>query len=88
MGILSFIIFLIIAAACAAIAEYVVPGPVFGGFFVNAIIGIIGAWMGSAMFGNFGPEVGGIALVPAILGAAVLVFIMGLFSRGFSSRRV
>ncbi len=88
MGILSFIIFLVIASACAAIAECLVPGAALGGFVVNAIIGVIGAWVGAAMFGHFGPELSGIALLPAILGAAVLVFILGLFSRGFYGRRV
>lgn len=82
MSILGFILFLIVAAACAGIAEFFVPGVIPGGFFVSAIVGIIGAWVGGNLVGHFGPELGGIALLPAILGSAILIFCMALLSRG------
>ncbi len=84
MGILGFIFFLIVAAACAWIAEYFVPGVIPGGFFVSAIVGIIGAWVGGSLFGHFGPQLAGVSLLPAILGSAILVFCLALLSRGFS----
>jgi len=84
MGILGFIFFLIVAAACAWIAEYFVPGAIPGGFFVSAIVGIIGAWIGGSLFGHFGPQLAGVSLLPAILGSAILVFCLALLSRGFS----
>ena len=84
MGILGFIFFLIVAAACAWIAEYFVPGVIPGGFFVSAIVGIIGAWLGGSLFGHFGPQLAGVSLLPAILGSAILVFCLALLSRGFS----
>jgi uncharacterized membrane protein YeaQ/YmgE (transglycosylase-associated protein family) len=83
MSILGFILFLIVAAACAWIAEAVVPGNVPGGFFVSAIIGIIGAWIGGSMVGSIGPSLAGVSVIPAILGSAVLVFATALLSRGF-----
>jgi uncharacterized membrane protein YeaQ/YmgE (transglycosylase-associated protein family) len=82
MGILSFILYLIIAATCAAIAEFFVPGRAPGGFFATAIIGIIGAWVGSSIMGNIGPSLGGVAVLPAIVGAAIVVFVMGLVRGG------
>jgi uncharacterized membrane protein YeaQ/YmgE (transglycosylase-associated protein family) len=81
MGILSFILFLIIAAACAGIAEYFVPGRAPGGFIATAIIGVIGAWVGSSLMGSVGPSLAGVSLIPAILGAAIVVFLIGLFKR-------
>jgi uncharacterized membrane protein YeaQ/YmgE (transglycosylase-associated protein family) len=81
MGILMFILYLIVAAACAWIADMVVPGRLPGGFLTSAIVGIIGAWLGSMLFGSFGPSLAGVPLLPAILGSALLVFIFGLFSR-------
>lgn len=87
MGILAFIIFLVIAAACAGIAEYLVPGVAPAGFLANAIIGIIGAWIGTALFGHFGPDLGGVSLIPAILGAALLVFCLGILYRPYYRRR-
>jgi uncharacterized membrane protein YeaQ/YmgE (transglycosylase-associated protein family) len=80
MGLLMFILFLIVAAACAWIAEMIVPGRLPGGFLTSAIIGVIGAWVGSSLFGNLGPSLAGVPLLPAILGSALLIFVFGLFS--------
>ncbi len=46
MGILSFILFLIVASVCAYLAERLVPNTIPGGFLTSAIVGIIGAWVG------------------------------------------
>jgi uncharacterized membrane protein YeaQ/YmgE (transglycosylase-associated protein family) len=83
MGLLSFILFLIIAAACAWIAERMVPNVVPGGFLTSAIVGVIGAWVGGSLIGQFGPDLAGVALIPCILGSALLVFLLSLCSRGF-----
>jgi len=84
MTVLGFILFLIVAAVCAWIAEYMVPGAIPGGFLTSAIVGIIGAWIGGSLFGSFGPVLAGVALVPTIIGSAILVFGLALLSRGFS----
>jgi uncharacterized membrane protein YeaQ/YmgE (transglycosylase-associated protein family) len=84
MTVLGFILFLIVAAICAWIADYLVPGSIPGGFFTASIVGIIGAWIGGSLFGNFGPVLAGVALVPTIIGSAILVFGLALVSRGFS----
>jgi uncharacterized membrane protein YeaQ/YmgE (transglycosylase-associated protein family) len=81
MSILGFILFLIVAAVCAGIAEMLVPGAVPGGFFASAIVGIIGAWIGTALFGSLGPSLAGVPLLPAILGSAIFVFLLSLISR-------
>lgn len=81
MTFLAFILFLFVAAACAWIAASVVPGRIPGGFITAAIVGVIGAWIGSSVFGHFGPDVAGVSLLPAILGSAILVFILHLVSR-------
>ena len=86
MGILSFILFLIVASVCAFLAERLVPNCVPGGFLTSAIVGIIGAWVGGGLIGHFGPDLAGVALIPCILGSAVLVFLVSLVSRGFNRR--
>ncbi|MBX9724212.1 MAG: GlsB/YeaQ/YmgE family stress response membrane protein [Candidatus Obscuribacterales bacterium] len=83
MGLLSFILYLIIAAACAYIGERLVPGSVPGGFFTSAIVGIIGAWVGGSLLGPMGPDLAGVALIPCILGSALLIFLFSLLARGF-----
>jgi len=81
MTILGFILFLIVAAVCAGIGEMLVPGAVPGGFFASAVVGIIGAWIGTSLFGALGPSVAGVPLVPAILGSAIFVLVLALISR-------
>lgn len=88
MSILSFLLFLLVAAACAWLAESFVPNSVPGGFFSSAIVGILGAWIGGSMFGSIGPALEGVSLTPCILGSAVFVFLFTLLSRGFHGRRV
>lgn len=83
MSILAFLCYLVVAAICAFIAERVVPGVIPGGFLTAAIFGIVGAWIGSSLLGRFGPDLAGVALVPCILGSAILVFGVSLCSRGF-----
>ena len=87
MSIIGFILFLIVASVCAFIAERLVPNTIPGGFITSAIIGIIGAWIGSNLIGHFGPDLAGVALLPCILGSALLVFVLSLFSWGFRQRR-
>jgi len=88
MGILSFILFLFVAAACAYLAERLVPGSIPGGFLTSAIVGIIGAWIGGSMIGPMGPSLAGVSLLPCILGSAVLVFLLSFFSHRFNRRGV
>lgn len=80
MGILSFLLFLVVAAVCAWIAAALVPGRVPGGFLAAAIVGAIGAWVGASLFGGVGPDLAGVPLIPAIAGSAIVVFAMYLLS--------
>lgn len=86
MGILSFILFLFVAAACAWIADYLVPGTIPGGFLVAVIFGIIGAWIGVSLMGPVGPSLAGVSLLPTILGSAILVFLASFVGRQFARR--
>jgi uncharacterized membrane protein YeaQ/YmgE (transglycosylase-associated protein family) len=88
MSILGFLLFIIVAAVCAWIAEALVPGRIPGGFLASAIVGVIGAWIGTALFGHFGPDLAGVPLLPAIIGSAVLVFALALLSGVFVRSRI
>ncbi len=88
MGILSFILFLFVAAACAYLAERLVPGSIPGGFLTSAIVGIVGAWIGGSMVGPIGPSLAGVSLLPCILGSALLVFLLSLFSHRYSRKSI
>jgi uncharacterized membrane protein YeaQ/YmgE (transglycosylase-associated protein family) len=84
MGILGFLVFCIVAAVCAWIADALVPGRIPGGFLASVIVGIVGAWIGTALMGHLGPELGGVSILPAIAGSAITIFALSLLGRGFA----
>jgi uncharacterized membrane protein YeaQ/YmgE (transglycosylase-associated protein family) len=88
MTIIGFILFLIVAAVCAWIAEYFVPGRIPGGFFTAAVIGIIGGWIGANLLGSLGPSLEGVALIPTIIGSAILVFVLAILSKTLRGAKV
>jgi uncharacterized membrane protein YeaQ/YmgE (transglycosylase-associated protein family) len=52
-----------------------------GGVLGNIIAGIIGGWLGVKFLGTFGPVVGGYSVLPAIIGAIVVVYLFSAISR-------
>jgi uncharacterized membrane protein YeaQ/YmgE (transglycosylase-associated protein family) len=60
MSILSFLLFLVVAAVCAGIAEAIFPGRIPGGFLTTAVVGIVGGWVGASLFGSIGPALFGL----------------------------
>jgi len=81
MTILGFILFLVVAAVCALIAERLVPNKVPGGFATSAVVGLVGAWIGGSLIGHMGPDFMGVSLINCILGSAILVFVVSMVSR-------
>ncbi len=77
--IISLILAIIIGLIGNALAGDNMPGGIIGA----AIAGFVGAWLGALLFGNFGPVIGEFAIIPAILGTAIFVFLLGLVSRLF-----
>lgn len=80
MSFLGWILVLVVAALCALVAQAVVPGSIPGGFVMTMTLGAVGTWVGVEMMGPVGPIVVGVALLPAILGSALLVFGSALLS--------
>lgn len=87
MSILGWILFLVVAAVCAWIGGAVVPGRVPGGFLTAMVLGVIGAWLGTELFGPMGPSLAGVPLLPAILGSGILIFALALLSGALGGRR-
>ena len=46
-------------------------------WIANILAGLIGSSLGQALLGAWGPQVAGMAIVPSILGAVILVIIVG-----------
>ncbi len=49
------------------------------GWIANIVAGLIGSSIGQAIFGSWGPKLAGMALVPSILGAVILVAVVSFF---------
>ncbi|KAB2337080.1 GlsB/YeaQ/YmgE family stress response membrane protein [Cytobacillus depressus] len=79
----SFLWSLIIGGIIGWIAGMIVGRNIPGGVFGNIIAGFVGAWLGSAIFGHWGPDIAGFAIIPALIGAVVLVFLLSLIMRAF-----
>lgn len=46
------------------------------GWIGNILAGLIGAWLGQALFGTWGPQVADMAIIPALIGAIILVLLV------------
>lgn len=51
------------------------------GAVYNIAAGLIGSSIGQSLFGNWGPKLAGMALVPSILGAIVLIAVVSFFTQ-------
>lgn len=56
------------------------------GWIANILAGLIGSSIGQALLGSWGPQVAGMAIMPSILGAIILVLIVS-FVLGMTNRR-
>ncbi|MGL4547478.1 GlsB/YeaQ/YmgE family stress response membrane protein [Eubacterium aggregans] len=65
----------IIGAVAGAIASRDLPAGCVG----NIAAGIIGSIIGEKLFGYWGPTAAGMAIVPSIIGALILVAVLDLF---------
>ena len=56
------------------------------GWLSNIIAGLIGSSLGEALLGSWGPQLAGMAIIPSIIGAIILValvsFIMSRLNMG------
>jgi uncharacterized membrane protein YeaQ/YmgE (transglycosylase-associated protein family) len=77
MDLIGFLVLLIVAAVAGACGEMIAGGKVPGGWIGSILAGLIGAWIGGMLI-HFGPVLGGIQVIPAIIGAALFVLILRL----------
>jgi len=81
------VLLLLAVAAVAGMFGQVIAGrKVAGGWLGTVVLGIVGAWLGSALV-PFGPYVAGIQVVSAVAGAALLVLVLALLGGQPASRR-
>lgn len=67
---------LIVGAIIGSIAASIANTKKQQGCLFNIFAGMTGSWVGERLFGNFGPEVAGYYIFPAIIGAVVVIAVM------------
>ncbi|KAB1969367.1 GlsB/YeaQ/YmgE family stress response membrane protein [Lactobacillus crispatus] len=76
---------LIVGAIIGLIAGFITGKGGSMGFLANLIAGLVGSTLGQAIFGSWGPQMAGMAIVPSILGAVILVlvvsFVLGMLRK-------
>lgn len=83
---MGFILYLIVGGVIGWLAGLVLGRDVPGGVIGNVIAGIIGAWIGGELLGSFGPVLEGIAIIPALIGAVIFVFVLSLLLKALRKR--
>ncbi|WP_085507625.1 GlsB/YeaQ/YmgE family stress response membrane protein [Thalassobacillus devorans] len=79
---MGFILYLIVGGLVGWLAGVILGRDVPFGIVGNIIAGIIGAWIGGALLGSWGPSLAGMAIIPALIGALIFVFIISVIMKG------
>lgn len=66
---------IIVGGIIGWLVQVIMNKDVPGGIIGNIILGILGSVLGGWLLGDLGPEVAGIAIIPAILGAILLTLL-------------
>lgn len=78
MSIVTFVLLLLVAAIVGFLGDAMVPGDIPFVWLGSIIAGLLGAWLGGMLLGSFGPALGGVFIIPAIVGAVILVVLFEL----------
>ena len=75
---LGFLLMLLVAAIVGFIGDALAPGHMPGGWAGAILAGLVGSAVGGYLFSALhlpvGPVLGGLAIVPSVLGAAIVVW--------------
>jgi len=78
---------LLIAGLVGWLADYIVPGHLPYGWLGAIIAGLVGSWIGTGLMGHVGPAIAGIPIIPATVGAVIVVLVVSFLERNRASTR-
>lgn len=76
---MGFIWSLIVGGVIGLIAGAITKKGGSMGIVANVLAGLVGSWVGQSLLGSFGPVVAGMAIVPSIIGAVIVVLAVSFF---------
>lgn len=76
---MGFIWSLIVGGIIGVIAGAVTKRGAAMGIIANVVAGLVGSALGQTLLGSWGPTLAGMALIPSIIGAIILVIVVSFF---------
>lgn len=70
---------IIVGAIIGAIAGAITSKGKSMGWIANILAGLVGSAVGQALLGHWGPSLAGMALIPSIVGAVIVVAVVSFF---------
>lgn len=83
MSVISFLLAVFVAMVIGTVANKLSPFNMPGGWAGALFAGFVGTWVGQYFFGTWGPVIAGFALVPALIGAIIVVIVCGIIVKLF-----
>ncbi|RYQ12089.1 Transglycosylase associated protein [Bifidobacterium pseudolongum subsp. globosum] len=77
---------LIVGAIIGAIAGAITNRSGAMGWISNIIAGLVGSAVGEALLGDWGPQLAGMAIIPSLIGAIIVVAVVSFFVMRASSK--
>ena len=75
------LLYLIIGGVIGALASVITKNDLPFGWVGNIVAGLLGSWLGLLLFGETGPVIGGIYILPSLIGAVIFVAITSFLLR-------
>ncbi|HPJ01177.1 MAG TPA: GlsB/YeaQ/YmgE family stress response membrane protein [Enterococcus sp.] len=72
---------LIVGGVIGAIAGAITNKGSSMGIIANVVAGLIGSAVGQSLLGSWGPNLAGMAILPSIIGAVIVVAVVSFFTR-------
>src|SRR3954471_20759382 len=78
---IGLLVTLVIAGLVGWLAYKFVPVKLPYGFLGAIVAGLAGSWIGGWLLGDVGPDIGGIAVFPALVGSLILAVVSTVVTR-------
>ncbi|GEP24885.1 MAG: GlsB/YeaQ/YmgE family stress response membrane protein [Lentilactobacillus diolivorans] len=78
---MGFIWALIVGAIIGALAGAITNNGQSMGWIANIVAGLVGSAIGQGLLGSWGPSLAGMAIIPSLIGAIILVLVVSWFVR-------
>jgi Transglycosylase associated protein. len=78
---ISLLVTLLVGGLIGMIAGAILKKGSSMGILANIFAGLAGSFVGVSLFGRFGPSLAGISIIPAVIGAIIVVAVVSFFLR-------